>query len=222
MVVGKTVVPLPPGRPGMFPAIQGTDAPAPGYYVSTSSVVADRARNAWDQQRYVDASEIPYAAWAWWWKSLKVSQGDFGVAIRPDNGRMSGFVFGDAGTSKVGEVSNKLMETLSPGEGRGTRNEHPTLFLVFPQSGGGILGQLSTASNALLQARVLMQIRRLNALPDNGRIPLFLAMGADTRKYTGFQAGRPVGGTYLFRYRTIEQALKNVGFVAASHYEMVL
>jgi hypothetical protein len=67
-----------------------------------------------------------------------------------------------------------------------------------------------------------MQIRRLNALPDNGRIPLFLAMGADTRKYTGFQAGRPVGGTYLFRYRTIEQALKNVGFVAASHYEMVL
>jgi hypothetical protein len=106
-----------PGQPGLFLAIQPASGPAPGYFVSTTSAVADPKLPAWDQRRYVSATDIPYAALAWWWPKLKVHKGDFGLAIRPDTGSVSGFVFADAGTAKVGEVSNKLMETCRPESG---------------------------------------------------------------------------------------------------------
>jgi hypothetical protein len=138
--------------------------------------------------------------------------GDFGLAIRPDTGSVSGFVFADAGTAKVGEVSHKLMEMLSPGEGRGTRNEHPTLFLVFPGSGTGISERVKYRSNPALQRCVSLNLRRLNTISNNLGIPAFLALGADLAKYQASTSNRPAPGDFTARYRTIERALISIGF----------
>jgi hypothetical protein len=205
-----------PGQPGLFPAIQPAGGPAPGYFVSTTSAVADPQLPAWDQRRYVSATEIPYAALAWWWPKLKVNKGDFGLAIRPDTGSASGFVFADAGTAKVGEVSHKLMETLSPGEGRGTRNEHPTLFLVFPGSGSAISERVKYRANPALQRCVSLNLRRLNTLSDNRSVPAFLALGADLARYQALKSGHPAPGDFAARYRTIERALISIGFAPSN------
>jgi hypothetical protein len=201
------------GEAGLYPAIQPAGGPAPGYFVSTTAAVADPKLPRWDQRRYVNAAEIPYAAMAWWWPKLKVHIGDFGLAIRPDTGTASGFVFADSGTAKVGEVSHKLLETLSPGEGPGTRNEHLTLFLVFPGSGSGISERLKYRSNSALQRCVTLNVRRLNTLPDNRNIPALLAHNADLARYQAFKSGRPPPGDFAIRYRTVERALVSTGFV---------
>jgi hypothetical protein len=70
---------LGPKDPGIFPAIQGAGSTGPGYFVSTTSAVANDSLAEWDQNRYVNANEIPYGAWAGWWRSLGVGLGDFGV-----------------------------------------------------------------------------------------------------------------------------------------------
>jgi len=209
------------GQPGLFPAIQPASGPAPGYFVSTTSAVADPKLPAWDQRRYVSATEIPYAALASWWPKLfKVHLGDFGLAIRPDTGSVSGFVFADSGTAKVGEVSHKLLEALSPREGRGTRNEHPTLFLVFPGSGSGISERVKYRSNPALQRYVSLNLRRLNSLLDNGSITVFLALGADAARYQSLKSRDPVRGDIAARYRTIERALVSMGFVPSTRLQM--
>jgi len=202
----------PPDGPGRFPAIQPAGGPAPGYFVSTTAAVADKNLPAWDQRRYVNAAEIPYAALAYWWPKLKVHMGDFGLAMRLDTGSVSGFVFADAGTARVGEVSHKLLETLSPAESRGTRNEHPTLFLVFPGSGTSISERLKYRSNRALQRCVSFNLRRLNMLPEHPSILAFLASGPDLAIYQAFKSGRPPQGGFSTRYRTIERALVSMGF----------
>jgi hypothetical protein len=200
-----------PSEQGLFPAIQPASGPAPGYFVSTTSALADPKLPAWDQRRYVDATQIPYGALALWWPRLKVRLGDFGFAIRPDIGTVSGFVFADSGTAKVGEVSHRLLETLSPGEGAGTRNEHSTWFLVFPGSGNGISERVKYGSNAALQRCVSLNLRRLSALPDADRITRLLALGPNLPMFQAVEAGRAPGEGFTARYHTIRSAVGMTG-----------
>jgi hypothetical protein len=171
-------------EPGVFPVIQNFDGDAPGNYVSTTSAVVDGFER-WDQRRYVNAVEIPYAAHASWWKTLGVELGDFGLAIRPGTGDVSGFVFGDTGTGRVGEVSRKLFEALSPER----NNEDVFSFLVFPKSGVGIANRFT--QNKVVQEQVKLNIRKLNNVPRSDAVVDFLgSFGADRGKYRGVLSGK--------------------------------
>jgi hypothetical protein len=162
----------------MFPAIQGGAAPAPGYYVSTTAAITHPGFDPWDQYRYVNAETIPYAAWAGWWHGFGVEKGDVGLAIRRNTGAFSPFVFADVGTGRVGEVSRKLFETLTPER----NNEDLFLFLVFPRS-GRFAGNHQFTSEPVIQSYVMQSIRQLNRIPGNDSIVEFLELDAKIKKF---------------------------------------
>jgi hypothetical protein len=145
---------------GRFPVVHQPGTPDQGFYVSQSNGLAynparPMAPNDWDQDKYLDASAVPYAVYADQWVRLGVGAGDYGLAIRPQNGASSGFMFGDTGTpNRVGECSRKLVRTLSPTG----FNEDQVLFLVFPGSGD------SDPAAGLIKARVKFEIRKLNQM----------------------------------------------------------
>jgi hypothetical protein len=210
-------VPLPAGAPGLFPVIQpavvpGMDhaSPAPGYFVSTSAAVTDRSLPAWDQTRYVDALTIPYAAWATWWHAFGVEKGDFGLAIRRATGACSGFVFGDSGSGKVGEVSRRLFETLTPER----NNEDPFLFLVFSGSGATVSNKIKFNNQQVIEAQVLRNVTRLNNIPSNEDIIEFLRDASNPGlAQTLIKANTP---DRRWPYATIKAALRIYGFWPSS------
>lgn len=181
---GKTI-PLGPHEESWFPAVQPSDAPAPGFYVSTSAVVADASRSAWEQERYVDAQSIPYAALTPWFKTWGTELGDFGLAMDPLTGAASGFVFADAGyQNKVGEVSTKLLSLLGGDE------EGRYLFLAFPRSGRGISPVWKYGFNFASQMGARTSILKLNDAPDPASLIIFLTLGADFDKFDRFRSRR--------------------------------
>jgi len=183
---GGGAAPLGPKEPGLFPAIQGGAAPSPGFFVSTTSAITDTDVPEWEQMRYVNAVVIPYAAWAGWWHGLGVDKGDFGLAIRPNTGTFSGFVFADTGTGKVGEVSRKLFETLSPER----NNEDRFLFLVFPRSGVGVADFQKFTKDEVVQAQAKTRIRKLSNVPSSDAVVQFLSLGAERGKFRSILSGR--------------------------------
>jgi hypothetical protein len=204
---------LTPAEPGIFPAIQGAGSPAPGpgHYVSTTSAVTDPALNDWDQNKYVNALAIPYAATAGWWRSLGVNLGDFGVAIARNTGAVSGFVFADSGSGRVGEVSNRLLTTLTSAGGT---NESKFNFLVFPNSGRGVAGQFT--QEAVIQNQVRQKIRELNAIPGNDELLAFLAYDTDRTRFQAWSNGRRGTDTQEIaiagQYDTMYMALSSFGY----------
>ena len=149
-----------------FPVMHQPGTPDQGFYVSqTKSLAYNPSRphppKEWDQDRYLDASAVPYAVYADLWVSLGVDKGDYGLAIRPQNGAHSGFLFGDSGTpNKVGECSRKLVRTLSANG----YNEDLVMFFVFPGSGSGDPAQ------GLIRSRVLFEIAKLNNVPNTYKL----------------------------------------------------
>jgi hypothetical protein len=210
---------LAPGAEGAFPVIQpdlGRDGQsnavvgAPGFYVSTTSTVTDLSLDAWDQSWYLDATEIPYAAWAGWMAHFGLQQGDFGLALRYNSEASSGYVYGDAGAGNVGEVSRALFETLAPGRDNEPRD---FIFLAFP--GSGTL-KVSPAALINIQTRVNDRVRRLNAVPNNEALATFLSFGANLDKFKRFQARKLSDAEMVAadsRYPRAEFALRSCGFI---------
>lgn len=170
-----------------FPAIQGPDQPAPGFYVSTTAVARDPSLPETDQNRFFDASAIPYQAFNGWMRSAgsaHVNKGDFGLVIDPLTLVTSGFVLADAGAgNKAGEVSTFLLSLL------GGNNERDFTFLLFPGSGGGSV--LPTA-NAPVAARAgaLINLPKLNNDTDAAnQLVLFLALNGNLTKYKQVMSG---------------------------------
>jgi len=65
-------------------------------------------------------------------RALGVGLGDFGLAIRRDNGTSAAFFFADAGGgNKIGEMSRLTFRTLFPGN---NQEEFLVSFIVFPGS----------------------------------------------------------------------------------------
>ncbi|HLK67594.1 MAG TPA: hypothetical protein VKU19_29355 [Bryobacteraceae bacterium] len=130
---------------GYFPVIQSTDdAPAKGYYVSTTSILTTRTKDPGDPTKYVDATIVPYAVLANLW-ALRRSKagktlglGDFGLAIDPKTGTTCGFLYGDTGTAnKVGECSSKVFDTFCPDITVKPEKRPPVdvTFIAFPGTG---------------------------------------------------------------------------------------
>jgi hypothetical protein len=206
----QKTIPLGKDEPGWFPAIQGDGAPAPGFYVSGSPVYADRSLRDWNQRKYVNAQAIPFAALTPWYKRWAVALGDFGLAIDPETGAASGFVFGDAGyDDKVGEVSTNLLTAL------GGDNERSTLFLVFPGSGARVGDAFKFNMEISVQLGAALAVREISQLPDTDSLLSFLAFDADLDRYNLFRARKLADAATIEadgRLPIIEAALKEYWF----------
>ncbi len=144
------------GRPGSWwglvtdaagqPVVQGPADPAPGFFVSRTSL-EDRSRAERDPRRYVDASSIPYivlpggAANRQFLREAGVRLGDLAVVHNRRTGRTAFAIWADTGPAHhLGEGSIALAEALgydntSPRSG-GTEAEE-NLTLVLGGSGRG-------------------------------------------------------------------------------------
>ncbi len=127
------------GEPDGEPVVQGLGDPAPGYYVSATSL-QDGSLSRTDPHRYVDASTIPFivlppAAM----RELGAELGDFAVVVNIRNGQSVATLFADVGPSNhIGEGSIALAEILQiPSDPRAGGVEADVLYLVFPGSTTG-------------------------------------------------------------------------------------
>jgi hypothetical protein len=206
----QKLVALADGEPGWFPAIQGSDAPAPGFYVSGSPVYADRSLRDWNQRKYINAQAIPFAALTPWYRSYSVKLGDFGLAMDPETGAASGFVFGDSGyDDKVGEVSTNLLTAL------GGDNERDYLFLVFPGSGARIGDAFKFNLAMSVQLGAASAVRDMSRLPDTDSLLTLLCFGGDYDQYKLFRARKLSDAASIAAdgvLATIESVLKRYWF----------
>ena len=176
-----------PNGEHFFPVIQGPGSPAPGFFVSTTAVARDPSLPETDQNRFFDASAIPYQAFNGWMLSAggaHVNKGDFGLVIDPLTAVTSGFVLADAGAgNKAGEVSTFLLGLL------GGNNERDFVFLLFPGSGGGSILPTATAPT-LARAGALINLPKLNNDGDAAnQLVLFLALGGNLARYNQVKSG---------------------------------
>jgi hypothetical protein len=125
------------------PIVQTAEDPAPGYYVSMTSL-QDRRYKASDPRHYVDASQIPYIALP---KSVvaagKVRLGDVAVVVNQANEKRVFAIVADVGPrDKLGEgsiyLANQLRDhpDLSPGA-KGGSFPKQIVYVIFPGSGNG-------------------------------------------------------------------------------------
>jgi hypothetical protein len=121
------------------PVVQGPNDPAPGYYVSGTSL-EDKSKANEDPYRYVNAEEIPYIVLPEkLYKTAQVNLGDFAAVINKSNGKMAYAIFADIGPpEKLGEgsimLANELDINSSPKFGGA---DEGIIYIVFPGSGNG-------------------------------------------------------------------------------------
>lgn len=122
------------------PQVQKPPDPAPGFYVSSTSLVDPTKRKETDPTRYVDSESIPFIALPPNAIDLgEASLGDFCTVINRSNSRIAFAIFADGGPADhLGEGSIALAEALnvksSPRKG-GAANG--IIYVVFPRSGDG-------------------------------------------------------------------------------------
>jgi hypothetical protein len=94
------------------PYIQGANDPAPGYYISTTSL-EDPSKAVSDPARYVNAETVPFVVIPSEPK-FGIVLGDVGFAFNLHTGDSSEFIVGDTGpANQLGEASVLLAENLS-------------------------------------------------------------------------------------------------------------
>lgn len=117
------------------PYVQGPNDPAPGYYVSTTSL-EDARYPASDPRRYVDSEKVPFIAVSPELKSQGVKVGDL-VAVRNEKtGKTAFAVVADIGPKgHAGEGSIKLAQELGINDdARRGGASSGVQYVVFPGS----------------------------------------------------------------------------------------
>lgn len=118
-----------PAFPPKFPVLRPDSNQ---FYVSTTALPRNAALPETDPGHWWDATTVHYAALTPPLRDLGVGLGDFGLAIRRDNGTNTAFFFADAGGGqKIGEMSRLTFRTLFPGN---NQEEFLVSFIVFPGS----------------------------------------------------------------------------------------
>lgn len=127
------------------PWIQGPHDPAPGYYVSQTSLEDETVTEATNPRRYVNAEEIPYIALppkvahqpGHCVRDAKACLGDIVFMFNNNNGKFSFAIVADIGPgNKIGEGSIKLADALGiPSSPRTGGVNDGVYYLVFPGSG---------------------------------------------------------------------------------------
>ncbi len=127
------------GKTDGRPVVQRKDDPAPGYYVSMTSLYDASNPNERDPRRFVDGANIPYVVLPpAGFKHAKL--GDFATVINPRNGKVAGAIIADesAPELKMGEGSIALADALGIDSNPRTGGiEHGVAYVVYPGSGNG-------------------------------------------------------------------------------------
>jgi hypothetical protein len=124
---------------GGNPVIQDSLDPAPGYYVSMTTLI-DRTRPEDDPHRYVNAEEVPYIVLPREVSATSnICMGDLALVVNARNGRQCWAVFADAGPrGHLGEGSVALAELLGiPADARTGGTLGQVCYFVFPGSSIG-------------------------------------------------------------------------------------
>lgn len=125
------------GKTDGKPLIQGPNDPAPGFYISTTSL-QDKTKNRTDPRRYVDASSIPFI--------VLPSNGRFGAALgdfcmvyHPARQKFCGGVFADVGPrGMIGEGSIAMANAVGvPGNPKNGGKANGLVYMVFTGSATG-------------------------------------------------------------------------------------
>ena len=121
------------------PVVQGKDDPAPGYYVSMTSLYDATNLNERDPHRYVDAAKIPYVVLPP--VGLKHAKlGDFATVVNLKNGKSAAAIVADesAPQLKLGEGSIALAEALGiDSDPRSGGSDGGVAYVIYPDSGNG-------------------------------------------------------------------------------------
>lgn len=122
---------------GGTPLKQGPDDPAPGYYISTTSL-QDTTRPKSDPLRYVDSEKVPYIVLPGGHLG-NATLGDYAVVINLANDKRISAIAADSGPRhKVGEVSIAVAKALLGKAGSSPRTggtDSGIRYVVFPNSG---------------------------------------------------------------------------------------
>lgn len=127
------------GDPGGRPIVQRKGDPAPGYYVSMTSLYDSSIRSERNPHRFVDAAHIPYVVLPP--VGLKHAKlGDFATVINLRNGRVAGAIVADesAPDLEMGEGSIALAKELgiNPNPRTGGTDDG-VAYVIYPGSGNG-------------------------------------------------------------------------------------
>lgn len=142
------------GKPGGKPIVQGPADPAPGFYVSTTSLV-DRSKERTDPRRYVDSEAIPFFVLPAD-RRFGAALGDFALVVNPAKGCSCGAIFADIGPKgKIGEGSIALAEALRvPSNPKSGGVGHGIAYVIFRGSNIGWplkKGEIQQRSATLLE-----------------------------------------------------------------------
>ena len=142
------------GRPGNWwalvvddagnPIVQGASDPAPGFYISKTSLENPGFPDT-DPHRYVDAATVPYVVlpgnrFRRFTAAANIRLGDLGAAYNIKTGKLCFAIFADTGpASKIGEGSVALAAALGlvANPKAGGTEMRDIIFAVFPGSGVG-------------------------------------------------------------------------------------
>lgn len=121
------------------PVVQGKSDPAPGHYVSMTSLFDAANPNERDPHRYVDAASIPYVVLPP--VGLEHAKlGDFATVVNLRNDKVAGAIVADesAPEVKMGEGSIALAVALGiDSNPRIGGIEHGVAYVIYPGSGNG-------------------------------------------------------------------------------------
>jgi hypothetical protein len=144
------------GSPSGRPVVQGKDDPAPGYYVSMTSLFDAGIADEHNPRRFVDAVSIPYVVLPpEGFKHAKL--GDFATVVNLRNGKVAAAIVADESAPELpmGEGSIALAGALDIASNpRSGGIEKGVGYVIYPGSGNGkprVLGEIVSASEALFQ-----------------------------------------------------------------------
>jgi hypothetical protein len=124
------------------PYIQGNNDPAPGYYVSTTSL-QDSAKAIQDPARYVDSQVMPFIVLPGGtvFRNQGCKLGDLALVYNTATGDNSFAIYADVGpANQIGEGSMALAANLRiPASPKNGGISHGVAFFVWPGSGQGFL-----------------------------------------------------------------------------------
>lgn len=125
------------GKKDGTPIVQSAQDPAPGYYVSTTSLV-NKTKKIQDPTRYVDSQQIPYVAIPSKF-STTFKLGDLALVVNKKNGLRCYAIFADVGPAdKIGEGSINLAKQLQiPGTPKKGGPASDVIYILIKNSSDG-------------------------------------------------------------------------------------
>ena len=127
------------GKTDGRPVLQQKSDPAPGYYVSMTSLYDATIPNERDPHRFVDAAKIPYVVLPP--VGLKHAKlGDFATVVNLKNGKIAAAIVADesAPDLPMGEGSIALAAALGiDSNPRSGGTDQGVAFVIYPNSGNG-------------------------------------------------------------------------------------